>query len=497
MSLHFHSFSLSRGLRLLSYLFLFLVFVALGNSLSVAAAQSPMTWEVHLDWSAASNSVKGYRVYRSTTSGGPYTDRTQSLVTLHAYDDTTVLTGVTYYYVVSAVGSNGNESPYSNEAFAAVPSSPTPAQPPSTPSTPSGPIASATFALNGSAAMNGTRLRLTTTGMNLAGSGWSTTPLNVQQFSNDFTFQIANPTGHAPGNGIAFVMQNTGTQAMGPTGGGLGYGPDNSTKATASSRAPIGNSVAIKFDTVNNAGEGTDSTGIYKNGASPTMPAVTLGNGVNLANGHIFRVHMSYDGTMLAMTVTDTVNPSQTFSNSWPINIPGTVRGNTAYVGFTGATGMSVANQDVLTWTYSHSPSASKTPIVYPTSALPAASSGPTFRTFTYSGFPNATGTILDATSAKDNVTFTLNVPAIGTCDIKLSYKQNINRGISQLTINGTGVGAPLDQYLSSEGYATFDYGNFTFPAAGNYSFKFTILGKNATASGYSVSFDNLTLTPQ
>jgi hypothetical protein len=495
MSSYLRIFSLSPGLRLLSYPFL--VFFALGNSLFAAAAQSPVMWEVHLDWKAGSDPVKGYRVHRSTTSGGPYTDGTQSLITLPAYDDTTVLTGVTYYYVVSAVGSSGNESVYSNEAFAAVPNSTAPAQPPSSPSTPSGPVATTTFALNGSAAMNGTRLRLTTAGMNLAGSGWSTSPLNVQTFSNDFSFQMNNPTSSGTGNGIAFVMQNSGTHAIGPAGGGLGYGPDNIVHATASSRAPIGNSVAIKFDTVNNAGEGIDSTGIYKNGASPTMPAVTLGNGVNLRSGDVFQVHMNYDGTTLSMTITDTANPSQTFSTSWPVDIPGTVHGNTAYMGFTGATGTSVANQDVVTWTYSNSLSASKTPLIYRTSLLPVASSGPTFRTFTYAGFPDSTGTILDATAAKDNVTFTLNVPATGTYDIKLSYKQNINRGISQLTINGTGVGAPLDQYLPSEGYATFDYGNFTFPSAGKYSFKFTILGKNAKASGFSVSFDSLTLSPQ
>ena len=136
-------------------------------------------------------------------------------------------------------------------------------------------------------------------------------------------------------------------------------------------------------------------------------------------------------------------------------------------------------------------------PIVYRSATLPAVSSGPTFRTFTYSGFPDTLGTILDATTVGDHVTFTVNVAAAGTYDIKLSYKQNANRGISQFAINGTNVSAPLDQYLAAERYETVDYGTFTFPVAGNYSFKFTILGKNASATAYPVSFDDFTLTPK
>ena len=351
--------------------------------------------------------------------------------------------------------------------------------------------------MNGSAALYGTRLRLTTTQSYATGTGWFADHVNVQTFSNDFTFQISNPTTHSTGNGFAFVIQNSGTTAMGPTGGGLGYGPDNTSHATPSSQTPIAKSVAIKFDTVNNAGEGTDSTGIYKNGASPTLPATTLGNGVNLRSGDIFQVHMSYDGSTLTMTITDTTNPSDTFTTSWPIDIPGTVGGNTAYVGFTGATGVSVANQDVVTWTYSNTQGTAKTPIVYKTTALPEVSSGPTFRSFAFDGFPDGTGTILDATKVGDNVTFTVNVATAGTYDIMLSYKQFSSRGISQLSINGTSVGAPLDQYLGSQAYASFDFGTFSFPTAGNYSFKFAVVGKNAKSSGYAESFDDLTLTPQ
>ena len=346
--------------------------------------------------------------------------------------------------------------------------------------------------LNGIAKLNGTRLRLTDTTQNSAGSAWYGVPVNVQAFTSDFTFQLTSPSA----DGFTFVIQNAGTTALGPTGGGLGYGPDNVTNPSASANAPIAKSVAVKFDLYNNAGEGTNTTGLYTNGASPTTPATTLGGGVNLHSGDTFKVHLNYDGTTLTMTITDTVNTTQTFTTSWPINIPSTVGANTAFVGFTGGVGGSTAIQEIITWSLNSS-SASKTPVVYQTAKLAAVSSGPTFRQFTYSAFPDVTGTIIDATKVGDNVTFTVNVATAGTYDIKLSYKKYNTRGISQLAINGTNVGATFDQYSAAEGYATHDYGNFTFPTAGNYSFKFTVTGKNTASSSYSVSFDDLTLTPQ
>ena len=314
----------------------------------------------------------------------------------------------------------------------------------------------------------------------------------MQTFTNDFTFQLTNPSA----DGFTFTIQNSGITAIGPTGGGLGYGPDS-----PSGTPGIPKSVAIKFDLYSNVGEGTNSTGLYTNGASPTTPATTLGGGVNLHSGDILHAHMTYDGTTLTLTITDTVNTAQTFTTSWPINIPSTVGGNNAYVGFTAGTGGLLAQQEIITWTYSTSGggSTSKTPIVYQTANLPSASSGPTFRQFTFAGFPDTTGTILDATAVGDNVTLTVNVPTAGIADVKVSVKEFDTRGIWQLTINGTAVGSPQDEYQNTGNgtYATFDLGNFNFAAAGNYAFKFTVTGKDAASTGYSISFDDITLTPQ
>ena len=191
------------------------------------------------------------------------------------------------------------------------------------------------LALNGAATLNGTRLRLTNGGKTEAGSGFYTTPLDVQSFTTDFSFQLTNPNA----DGIALVIQNVGTTALGGTGGDLGYGG-------------ISSSVAVKFDLYNNAGEGPNSTGLYMNGSSPTIPATTLGGGVKLHSGDVFNVQVTYDGTMLTMTITDANTPADAFTMSWAVNIPGTVGANTAYVGFTGGSGGETAIQDIVDWTF-------------------------------------------------------------------------------------------------------------------------------------------------
>lgn len=64
----------------------------------------------------------GYNVYRSTTSGGPYTKVNPVLDASTSYIDSSVQGGTTYYYVSSAVDTSGTESIYSNELQVAIPS---------------------------------------------------------------------------------------------------------------------------------------------------------------------------------------------------------------------------------------------------------------------------------------------------------------------------------------------------------------------------------------
>jgi hypothetical protein len=188
---------------------------------------------------------------------------------------------------------------------------------------------------NGSTDVDDVRLQLTNGNANQAGSAFYATPVNIQAFTTQFTFQLSNPTG----DGITFAIQNAGPNAIGGYGGGLGY-------------SGIRNSVAIKFDLFNDAGEGPNSTGLYVNGAAPTVPAINLaGTGIDLHSGDFMNATITYNGTNLTLTLTDAVSLA-TFSTSFAINIPATVGGNTAYVGFTGGTGALTASQKILTWNY-------------------------------------------------------------------------------------------------------------------------------------------------
>ena len=203
---------------------------------------------------------------------------------------------------------------------------------------------------NGSTDLDDSRLQLTNGGQSEAGSAFFTTPVNISNFTTDFTFQLSN----AQADGMTFTIQNSsaGPAALGPAGGGLGYGPD------APGGTPgISNSIAVKFDLYSNDGEGDDSTGLYTNGASPTVPATNMtSSGVILNNGDTMSVHITYDGATLSMTITD-FSVNATFSTSWPINIPQTIGGNNAFVGFTAGTGGLTASQKIETWTFASTPS--------------------------------------------------------------------------------------------------------------------------------------------
>jgi len=62
----------------------------------------------------------GYRVYRNTVSGDDFAPLTSAIPGL-SYTDSTVASGSTYYYVVTAVDSEDEESTHSNQVTAVIP----------------------------------------------------------------------------------------------------------------------------------------------------------------------------------------------------------------------------------------------------------------------------------------------------------------------------------------------------------------------------------------
>jgi len=81
----------------------------------------PGAQSIKLQWDESSSSdIWGYYVYRGFRSGGPYT-RIEGLQPTTFYRDLAVTSGQSYYYVVTALGTNFTESQYSNEVVASIP----------------------------------------------------------------------------------------------------------------------------------------------------------------------------------------------------------------------------------------------------------------------------------------------------------------------------------------------------------------------------------------
>lgn len=281
-------------------------------------------------------------------AGGTYTtaqsvtlsDATSGAAIYYTTDGTTPTTSSTQYTGPVTVSSTktikaiGVKSGYANSAIASATYTINPYT--TYVNYPSNGFSASTLELNYGAAVTSTGiLRLTDGYGGENRSAWFSSPVPVSKFSTDFTFQQSNATA----DGMTFTIQQPGAGALGAPGSGLGY-------------QGIGQSVAIKFDIYDNAGEGNDSTGLYTNGVIPTLPSIDLSStGLDLRSGHLMHAHLEYDGTNLTMALTDTVT-NVTVNETFTVNIPTVVGGSTAWVGFTGATGGLAATQDVLSWSY-------------------------------------------------------------------------------------------------------------------------------------------------
>jgi hypothetical protein len=203
--------------------------------------------------------------------------------------------------------------------------------------------------LNGGAAIRGTVLQLTDGGPYEIRSAFFPTRVGLESFTTAFDFQLTGNEGLAPtpdADGFTFVLQANGPDALGSAGGGLGYG----LPAIGQPGAKIDNSIAVKFDLHNNEGEGASSTGLYLNGAAPTIPSINLlPSGIDLHSGHVFHVVLVYDGSTLTLTIEDETTRA-TFSEPFRVNIPALLGGQTGYAGFTASTGLKTAVQSILNW---------------------------------------------------------------------------------------------------------------------------------------------------
>jgi phospholipase C len=88
---------------------------------SQETANSGLAHTVQLNWNASPSQVAGYNVYRSAQTGGPYTLVSTPLVPATSFEDGSVQSGNSYFYTVTAVGTDGIESDPSNETESVIP----------------------------------------------------------------------------------------------------------------------------------------------------------------------------------------------------------------------------------------------------------------------------------------------------------------------------------------------------------------------------------------
>ncbi|MFZ0800050.1 MAG: choice-of-anchor D domain-containing protein [Terriglobales bacterium] len=77
---------------------------------------------VYLSWTPGSGNPVGYNIYRGNAEAGPFQMINATLDSSTNYTDGTVASGATYYYVATEVNAQGQESAYSNEVQAVIPS---------------------------------------------------------------------------------------------------------------------------------------------------------------------------------------------------------------------------------------------------------------------------------------------------------------------------------------------------------------------------------------
>ncbi len=233
-------------------------------------------------------------------------------------------------------------------------------------------------------------LRLTTNGTFTSGSAWFTSPQTVTtSFSTTFTFQLSDTNTSTPADGFAFVIQNSSVNALDPDVGGtdgcsIGYGDDPANTGCTSTTGGIPNSLAVEFDTYQNGddpnanhvaiqscGQAPNSSdnlvgGVLGNPAPCNLAINTLtGMPIILADGSIHTATIFYTLTQPHAAGTCQSNPCldvlldgvDLFNGGVPVNLSTllSLPNNTAWVGFTAATGGSDEISDILSWTFTNS----------------------------------------------------------------------------------------------------------------------------------------------
>lgn len=318
-------------------------------------------------------------------------------------------------------------------------------------------------------------LTLTTQVNSEADSYWFNTPQNITNFTESFTYTSPSNGG---ADGMTAAWQNAGTTALGNGGGGKGY-------------TGISTASALAMNIYGgNSGSGSHFNNTIANGAGD--PALTpTPNGVDLTSGHPIIVSLSYreaDHALVEM-MTDSTNPSQTFTRVWRgVSIQTQVGGTTALVGFTGGTGGINASQTITNFNFTSgnapaTPVATINPIAvsgFNQKMIISNAAGPSVITATMDGGTNKDGDTFYENGVNANAT-AAGVPRAGV----VFGSENDSNHTFVLEPNGASAN---DAVLLDTGHTT---GTLTLTTPGRYSLlSFLVAGANGGGDiGFTVHF--------
>jgi len=292
--------------------------------------------------------------------------------------------------------------------------------------------------------ITGSTLQLTDGHTAEYGSWFSGTTQSISSFTASFDYQAS---GSAPlADGFAFVLQDSpfGNQALannnysdsdygfaslGYGGAGLGY-------------EGISNSAAVEFNLYSGHTQGTNfatngTVGVY----NPT-------GDVYFYLGDSIHVTLSYNGTVLTETLTDLTNPA-TFTANYQISLSdlsSILGSDSAYVGFTGATGLNMSTQTISDFSF-----VSVAPVAYWAGASGDDWSNP-------NAWTDSNGGIVDLPNANNDVI----IGESGSYTLTITSAE----AAKTLTITSAGAGADVQDEaggsLTVAGALNIDAGSFS-----------------------------------
>ena len=129
-------------------------------------------------------------------------------------------------------------------------------------------------------------------------------------------------------------------------------------------------------------------------------------------------------------------------------------------------------------------------------------SAGDSTNEFSQETLSAGAGRQLVANGTGDFMTLAVAVPAAGQWNVKIGYRQSGASGKFQLAVapegsgSFTNVGGVVEAYDEAVGTGATDLGDYTFPIAGNWRFRFTVAGRNADSSDHHITLDTIRITP-